>query len=540
METLMSPTRAAAFRITKEQISEDSVRYLHVSFPTNEGVGNARIPRGALTEVGRAKTAFANAGAILPDEPAEVFRQLLNSTSPVIERVTGNGGWHDDQFVTVAGTYSQQKPKVRVLFDPDHRATTTPQKAGDLASFIEGVKPFLEASDYLLFAYILGLAAPLGARIGRSQGFTASITQVSGSGKTLCIRLAHALGNHAEEEDLQNFADTMGVFLDNLPAFGGRCLGFGDIKASTSMKEALAKLKALVFNASAKSTKKRLNERPKPNPQFLIPFVSAERPLIELFKEEKIDFDKGDTARIIELHPPKPEKGGIFAGKADSQDLALQLERFLASNYGTVLPCWAKTLSGLSPKALAKHVEVKEAEFLAGIGDLTPRYGRIVKHFAFLEATGRILVGGRALPVSAQRVTDVMQRLFWEYVLTLERDDAESRQRWIDFFDLLEDESALPLLAAGKSPATRPEKGFRRAEAGSSVAYVKRQAILSLFGSASVVDSVVLPLLLRHECLTRTPTGDLTVPVKQSGLGRSRYYRLSVAKLRQARAEIAS
>ncbi|MEO5324280.1 DUF927 domain-containing protein [Mesorhizobium sp. CC13] len=534
----MSSKKAADFRVTKEQISEDNVRYLHVSFPTNEGVGDARVPRGALTEVGRAKTAFANAGAILPDDPAEVFKRLLMSRSHKIERITGNGGWHDDQFVTVAATYSRQKSKVRILFDPDHRAATAPQQAGDVASFIEGVKPFLEASDYLLFSYILGLAAPLGARIGRGQGFTASITQVSGSGKTLCIRLAHALGNHAEEEDLQNFADTMGVFLDNLPAFGGRCLGFGDIKASTSMKEALTKLKALVFNASAKSTKKRLNERPKPNPQFLIPFVSAERPLIELFMEEKIDFDKGDTARIIELHPPKAEEGGIFAGKANSIDLALELERFLACNYGTVLPRWAKVLSKHRPTSWTKWVEEKEASFLADVGNLSPRYARIVKHFAFMAATGGLLVRLNALPVSQDRVTETMRQLFWKYVETLERDDSEARQRWLDFFDFLDDETALPLLAAGKAPSIKPKNGFRRKEGGMSVVYLKRQSIIPLFGSASVVDSVVLPLLLRHECLTRTPTGDLTVPVKQSGLGRSRYYRLSVPKLLQAKAEI--
>ncbi|MER8639325.1 DUF927 domain-containing protein [Mesorhizobium sp. M1365] len=515
-----------AFQLLKEEVDDNSVRHLVVRYRLqNGGTEEARINRGLLFEPHKAKVFFANRGAALPDDCRELFRDLQQALPKTTGRVTSQAGWHQNDFVTRFGTLTGKARSPEHVFSPGDPAASKRLKAGTWSAYVAGIAPLIAASDFVMLGILLGLAAPLASRIGRGGGFSVALCGESSTGKTLTIQVAHSLLTKASEEnDLAGFGDTMGSTLNLLPAAGGTCLGFADIKADTNMKDAMQKLRTVVFSGASGQSRKRSTEAPRPDPQFLITFVSAEHPLKELFEEASMTFEGGDAVRTLTIPIPKGDDGGIFAKQifTPSSDLVTQLEQLLSTQYGTVLPRWIEQLVHIDKEKLAGVVAKQEREFLLRVGltgSQTP-HQRIAKRFALMAAVGYVAIKARLLPCSVEDVFDGMSALYWETIFFLA--DKPQKALWHQLFQMVEDETVLPLVRVGM-PAVIPSKlGFRREEKGEETLFVRREELVELL-PVKFVNSILLPALSGSGCLSRSE-GELTRIVSQAGYRRGRYY----------------
>ncbi len=374
-------------------------------------------------------------------------------------------------------------------------------------------------------------------RIGRTEGFSVCLVQETTAGKTLCARCAQSLTTKARERDLKNFGDSAGWLADALPALGGMCVGFGDIKNDVTPRAMVEKMKTLVFRVAGGQTRQRKGEDRRPNPEFTIPLLSAETPLTELFAREKMTFEGGESVRLLEIPVPHSSDGGIFAGSSrSSAELAAEFEEFLGSHHGSIMDDWvAKIVRDRGKRRsskltlLTKHIAARERAFISTLGTLPPPYLRIAARFALLFATATVAEVAAALPVSITRTDAAIRRLFWRCVDNLRARDKRELEGWRMFHDLLDH---LPTASTGKS-LTEPSAlvGFIRRDAGAEVAYLRPEALAATLGKP-FVDQTLMPQLIRLGCIRKARDGGLTIPVKQAGIkGRPRLHRVNLSKL---------
>lgn len=529
------------YRALRHLIGEDGTYTVEIEFGKLDGsTGRLTLPRATLAEPHKAKVRFIGAGAASRDDWPRVCNQLLDTSRLPTTVTTRQGGWHGDAFVTPYGNFGPPD-KPDIALDCSDVSVRPARTAGGRSAYLKGLRPFLEASDYLVFAYLLGLAAPLASRLGRTEGFAVCFSQKSSTGKTLSVRLAQSLFDKSSETDLVNFGNSMGRAMDSLSSLGGLCVCFGDIKADLDHKSAAQKLQTLTFNAVGGVVRQRKGEPARPQPQFLIPFFSAERPVHQLFADAKIRFEDGEAVRLLDIMVPPRDQGGIFAGASEpSGELAKSLDVFLSQHHGVVFPWWIKQLAYVERGKLREHVERREQRFLGAIGKLLPLHARIAKHFALLSAVGNVAERAQVLPIRRHVVDAALGRLFEAYVLQLGRQDDEQSLRWRQLFDLFEDRVAIPEVTRGVAiPDHTAIKGFCRKENEVERIYVRRSSMEAIFAGTTLLDGLVLPQLARLGCIVRQHTDEWTIPVSQAGIPkRSRYYRLSADALRAAKEQL--
>ncbi|MER8661290.1 DUF927 domain-containing protein [Mesorhizobium sp. M1148] len=525
------------FKIIGEEIADNRVRHLTVRFPLqSHGFDEVRINRGLLFETQKAKVFFGNLGARLPDDCPSLFRYLQQQQPSESRRVTSQAGWHGNDFVTRFGTLCGEGHEPVYSFDSNSSGASEPSTAGTLRTFVSGIESFVASSEYVLLGMLLGLVPPLAARIGRKGGFTVALCGDGSTGKTLTIQIAHSLlAKAAEEADLVSFGDTVGATLDFLPAAGGTCLGFADIKGDTTLRDAIQKLRTMVFTGAAGKSRQRSTEAARPDPQFLVTFVSAERSLHDLFEGASLEFEKGEAVRALSI--PVPADGGIFDNAifASSAELARQLEAFLSKNYGTVLPRWIQQLVHVDKEKLARVVAFQERAFLDRVRftSMPNHQGRIAKRFALLAAVGYVAIKARLLPTDMERLFDSVEALFWQTIFFISRADQLKAPLWTQFFRLVADEVALPKVRTGASPVTTCKIGFRRQEPGGLSIFLRREPLIATL-TQQFVDRDLLPQLEAAGCITRSKN-EFTRVVAQEGLGRKRYYVLDWERLLRLR-----
>lgn len=540
MKKRRNPTRmTTGFRAIRQEVNDKDNHIVEVEFPKQDGaLGRLKISRETLAQPHIARLRFIGAGAADRDEWKQICKELLGTSGlPTTQRVR-QSGWHGETFVTRYGVMSGPAD---IVLDGEEMEFQPARTSGNRSAYLKGVQPFLEKSDFLLFAYIVGLAPPLASRLERTSSFAVCFSQESSTGKTLSLRLAHSLADQAAESDLLNFGNSMGHVLDSLATLGGLCVCFTDIKADINQRNAIQKLQTLTFNATGALARQRKGEPARSRPQFLIPFLSAERPVCELFAAANISFEDGEAVRLLDIAIPPRDAGGIFAGAPEnSVDLVAQLEAFLEANHGTVMPWWIKNLAHVRIDKLRKDIEKKEDIFLKSLGELLPLHTRIAKHFSLLSAVAYIATLAKVLPISHEVADSALRRIFHDYTAQLGQREAQQVAKWQEFFDLLDDERVLPRAHRGQALESAGEpKGFRRKDNGVEYIFVRRGALEGIFAGTNLLRTVVLPQLDRLGCLERQQTEDWTVPISQAGIdGRPRYYRIVAAALGHAKAKI--
>lgn len=536
-----SSPESLGFKILREEIDDHSVRHLTVSFPLQHGgTETTRIKRGLLFEPAKARIHFADLGAELPSNSRSLFAALGTERPAESYRITEAAGWHGTEFVTRYGTYTDDPANARTLFSSDSVVHVPALRSGTSKAYSRGIRRFLIGSDFVALSMIAGLTPAAAAFIGRSDGFGICLSQQTSTGKTLSIRVAQSISSRAEERDLVSFGDTLGATLNSLAAFGGSCICFDDIKSEVTSKAAVEKIRVLTFNGATGKPRQRLNSARLPTFQFVMPLLSTETPLSNLFAENSQNFEGGEAVRLINLRVPPAHEGGIFArtGPDTSASMVRDLEAFLVDNHGTALPLWVRQLLHVGRDRTSKAIAEYEVEFLNRLGSLPPAHGRIAKRFALLAAVGRVAGLARIVPLSAEEVASTMERLYRNCIGVMARGQADILELWRTFFATLANTSRVVLAEGGRPVSSDPGVGFRRKEGGHTFVYLKRKPLIDHLGVA-FVDQYLLPQLRSVNAIKHQKSEDLTVPVKQKGIsGRPRYYRIDAAALELLKTEL--
>ncbi|MGN6146517.1 MAG: DUF927 domain-containing protein [Mesorhizobium sp.] len=396
------------FHVVRTEIDDDGNFFPILSFRAADGkIRTLRVPMGYLAEPGKAKVALANKGAILPPDMSSLLAHL-QSEVPTSQKqsVTTRGGWHGDAFVTSRLSVTGESGDM--AFDQSDSVYRPRTRKGKFSKFKAGITRFLKASDFLVFAYLIGLTPCFASRIGRTESFALAFRQQSTTGKTLCLSVAQSLYAVAEEKSLWRFSQTQGVLLNSLPAMGGLCVPFMDIKTALDSKETAHKIHSLIF-ADARD---RIGDPSRAQPQFFVPALSAETPIRDLLVSNGVPFEDGEAVRLMEIPVPDRAQGGIFAGSDHPAMLARELAKFLNKQHGTVLFQWVKKLQKMDVNLLDGESRVREDLFIRKLGTLPHHHARLAKHFALVAAVAMVAVKHKTIPVGRRRCLEVVTRMF--------------------------------------------------------------------------------------------------------------------------------
>jgi hypothetical protein len=195
--------------------------------------------------------------------------------------------------------------------------------------------------NYLLVMLAAALTPALASYIGRKGGCAFVLTGESTSGKTLALRTCASIGGGPGEDDLLSLNMTDGKAVELLTERGATCLCFGDPKASQAKsRDFVDMLQTLSFSTADGSQRSTLLKPQAKAHEYLMAFLSAERPVGELFADARKSFEAGDALRIIDIPVPSPAEGGIFDRPPvglKSVKLAHQTEEAIGQHYGRAL-----------------------------------------------------------------------------------------------------------------------------------------------------------------------------------------------------------
>lgn len=515
----------SGFRVLRAAQTDTTLR-LQIEFPHQDGtLHRLWMSRGTLTKTNEAKAIFADAGASWPENWRVILDELMTANPP-ITRLTSVGGWHGSTLVTTAGACRGHQDTSKIDFDPEHLAYKKRSSKGDVKSFLQGIGPYLEASDYLILAFLAGLAPALMSRAGQREGFSIIYCGSSSTGKTLSLRLCQAISSRADvDADLQGFGDTQGSVVKNLPAFNGQAVAFSDIKESFSKKEIVEKLRPLTFRAQ----RHRLTDTCRaPNPGLSVLLFSAEQQLADLFASAGEEVQGGEYVRLISVPVPSVENSGIFSGAdRSSGELVAGLNEVLRRQHGTLLPAWVCALTKAPPLIVSASFLLGKVLFKKS-PELLGHHARIADTFSSLAATAFVAHLYEMLPISIDRVLACLQRLFHISCASMLDRDSRSRTARNDLIAMLD---MLPRATIGRQIQARG--GFTRQEENGEYAYVLPSTLRDKLGDEALKE--LLPLLQTSGALQRNGAG-WTWLVQQSGVtpnrsSRSRYYKFDLKKL---------
>lgn len=462
----------------------------------------------------------------------------------IVERKTAVAGWHGSTLLTRCGSFPTSSDDTALFMKPTQYSRPYSRR-GTLQENVEGLSSFLSYSPYLTLAYAVGLTPAMLQRAGVREGFALCYSGKSTTGKTTTELLIASLSGEASGEGvLVEWADTLGVILSSSKIFPGIATPFSDFKAGReSPAEFAKKIQALTFAGTIGKTRRRQDDPIDVTNQAgvnVYVYVS-EIPLEDIYRAGNLEFGDGDRVRNIDIRVPARENGGIFPNlrQAESLKLATELQDFLRSRYGNIIPAWAKVLAEENEKSLKKRFIRAERGFVKrhGLSDGFTR--RMAGLFIWSCVASRLARKHKMLPVPYREARDAIGRLFIQ-VLESDRSRLLQQRRDRDFvLNQLLDESIFPLLTGGVAPID-PEKasfGFRRRDGGKVILYVSHRFFAHLVEQASVVDAEALRLWLCEQTLNGRPSDRMrkerTTPVKQSGLQRQRYLAFKLSDIKK-------
>ena len=458
---------------------------------------------------------------------------LLASSNVSVTHVTMHCGWYGDRQITRYGAFGIPRRSDKFKENRFHPHFRKSIRSGQLKTYVDGISPALKASSYLTFCYLLALAAPLGARIGRKKGLSVCLSGQSSTGKTLATKLALSTVTRADNNDLETFGATDGYMTTSLAHFAGLVRAFNDVKATKRNASETAKLlQRTIFECEELAPHPTQRDTNPLKPNFSILLFTLEKPLFEFYRSGNVDFEGGEAVRCPDIPIPSGTKGGIFdmpvEGKS-SRLLAEELEQVLDQCHGTLMPEWTRHLAKVDVEDCKAKVTWAEQKFIEGL-DLNGQQSRMISIFALLVATATIAAKNGLLPVSLKFARDAVLKLCVASLGRMgESQDVDSKLkeqtagRVIDFLDKLK---SLPQVKIGtRADKTTCSFGFRRKEGNISYCYAKSSDVEKAIGNSVFLRSTLLPKLEAAGYLTKTASG-YTVPVKQDGLGRSRWMKL--------------
>lgn len=529
--TIAKPTsanRLAPIALFREEIDLDTGDHSVVlSTKTTAGLKKIKVSREQLLDNAGLERLLVKkglrGGLFRKGRGAEILRQIDH---PKV-RVTERSGWYDKTLVTRYGVLTPMDEGKPFQFRDDSANYEGARRAGSLREFLALIRPYLLASPELLFAYMLALVPPLAARMGRTGGFVVCYSAESSTGKTTCARLAQSLSTSADEVELVNFGDTIGILIDSAPAFAAQITCFGDIKAGTEKGSDLAdKIQTVAFSAVNGRPRRRKHDTTVPAAGFNVYFLTTEETIASVYEKANKPLQDGDKARLINIEIPPRDKGGILSAypKSERRSRIGALSKLLDHHHGHVMPEWAARLRDLE----VSRAQRREAAILLSKPQLDGLGDRVTKHFALIELAGIAAVRAGVLPVEVEEVAKCVNLMLRRVVGAEGRKAKRTARAYRNVLKALAEDSRFHEAQVGQpvNPDALQD-GFRRNEKRSgaecTMLYLPQSAFEGLVPKKLISAGAMLARLKDLRVLEVGRDG-YTKSVEQKGIpGRSRY-----------------
>lgn len=505
--------------------------FVSVRFSKRKGIGEALLERYIFANAGQAAKELLKLGAVLPEDFKARCEAILNNSTAREIHVVQSGGWFGDAFLCPYGVFGRAPSVANVRLH--HSLVRERTVKGDRQDFLDGIRPFLLKSDFLILAYVAALLPSMASRLRRSESFGLNLAGDSSTGKTTALVLAQSLITHTTEKSLFNINTPQATLTNSLTSFGGLAVPFLDLKAASEKGQKIVeKIQTTIFNMVTGKGRENPSSAGLRAASFCIPVFSSEKPMSELFEKGGVEYQVGDAVRLIDVPVPKRDVGGIYNRRRQDEstaDLAKNLEDLLALRHGQIFPAWIKKLSSMRHDGLKFVSIVNEADFIASVTATEGAHRRIANHFSRLYAAGDLASAWGLIPLKRTTIKRALVRLYnsaiGQLVIASNRDE-QVRERLYAAID------SYPLLCKAKADESpsRSVDGFRREEKDGQRLYIKHEALKKLVNDDWCLENTILKELVELDALVGG-SGARSRHVKQAGLKRARYLAIRLARL---------
>jgi hypothetical protein len=471
------------------------------TFPVGDGttgtleLGNELSPKQMVKQLGRRTK-------MLPQRGADQFIEQMIDAAPSTRVVKARQpGWKTAPgstdgrfvaFVTPGQIIGPGAPNFRWI-QPSGRRPHSGQCAGDLNGWNKSVAKLAEKSNYLVFAIMANLAAPLlpFTDLPEDPGF--NFAGLSSGGKTNALRAGASVVGHPDAIRDWNLTERK---LEEAAAAHNHL-----VLPLNAAEKARPTNRRCVLNRVTHMVAERQSTGRSELVQDWLPDLSWQTILLgtsnktgaQMAAELGIAWEDQDAVRFIDIPVPGPKEGGIFdrlGSEADKQvkstELTRKLESALKKNHGVLLHPWIEHLLSTDLRRRLRKL-IRRFETRTG-----PHNGvemRIARKFGLLYAAGKLAVDAGLLHWPSDLPLQATMTLYHRArELRLGR-DAPLDEAFGKLLEALGDRVQVPVVALGNRLNVKDEKtfvGVRVRQNGKPVIGLRQKGVSNLVGAPMV------------------------------------------------------
>lgn len=253
------------------------------------------------------------------------LREALGSHNPAKERVAVRTGWHGPSFVHNGEVFSGTKD-VDFFVHQDIRRTHIPYPSDPRDKLINYIVTNAPKSDFIAAGTMIAFAQPLIGLLQASERPVVYIWGESRTGKTTMGRLITALVRPPSDRTLRLFDSTQRAFEETLATSSDSVAVFDEL-TGVDDRELERRLSPFIYLSAGGVGKSRsIGANFRDLCWRTTAVITGEKDLNTLASRKK---GSGQDARLITLHVPSRDEGGIWKDDANVSERAQRAEEFL-------------------------------------------------------------------------------------------------------------------------------------------------------------------------------------------------------------------
>lgn len=394
----------------------------------------------------------------------------------------------------------------------------------------------LASSTELTFAYLVALAAPLGALLGSKDGFIGLVYGETSTGKTSMLRLAQSLSTCAtHDKHLDGFENTPGRLLKSTIQTAGLVRCFGDVKSSRDGVN-FDDFRTYGYSITEGRYRQPMDDvSANISLDYSIQLYATEEPLWKMYSKRKEKFQRSDLIRLVHIPIAGQEEGGVFRRQPQKKwDRCFEkLDATIAANYGCIMPEWFKQLETTDVDGLKKKYRKWMKESFVEIGGTEKEKLRIARIFRFLQFVAKLADKKGLLPINYTTAVENLNEQYDRVVACGPEAQKSSNTTDKLLNNILWAAASFPEVVYGKKACYKIEEigGFKRKEPDGKFYLYVHSSFLNWFDENQ--KSKI------RDALKRLSGQDETKPIKQKGIEkRPRCYVIPISKLKREASEL--
>ncbi|MEH6717683.1 MAG: DUF927 domain-containing protein [Aurantimonas endophytica] len=523
-------------RLTDERTGALSLEF---TFRDPDGARQTRVIGAELTYAEILRELRKYSFEVPPGTKGTEFVEGLIKAAPKRSHVNSDmPGWK-----TASSNADPRKEKIAAyvtpsqIFGPDadrYRlcGSLTSQKSslvgrvdGSLEDWNEAFYPFVEASNYIAFCIMCGLAGPAVRFAVPTESPCFNLFGPSSVGKTGAVKAGAAVVGHPDS--IQDWSITRRALEETAAAYNDQLLVLNAAERlpQSNRKELLGFVAhSLVDGASSKRSSAVKNQLPELSSRN-VTLSTSNLSGRDMAENCGLTWALQEEVRFIDIQVPSAEEGGIFDQlgtgddrPAEARQLIHELEDTLSAVYGALLEPWIQFLMKNNSRQLFDMLTLR---FVKHVGARPGAEERVARKFGLVYAAGRIAVAKKILDWPKSRPREAAVALFSRW-REHHRSPSGLCAALSRLKNLLQNATAVPISRPGEPVAVQasaPFIGVRASYKGREVIGLRQESLVEVFGTKA---TALLLEWLKEQRLVESGHGQRTgmqlpVPLKIKG-----------------------